>query len=109
MADAGGSGGSGGIADPGWTPPQGKSLVWSDEFDGPGIDASKWIHETGATGWGNNEWENYTDSSQNSYIENGSLVIKAIKTTGGQGGYTFSADDNQGKVPVYIRHNRRQD
>ena len=31
-------------------------LVWSDEFDGPGVpDASKWTYAVGGHGWGNKE------------------------------------------------------
>ena len=40
-------------------------LSWSDEFDTPTEDGkpdpSKWVHETGATGNGNQELQNYTD------------------------------------------------
>ncbi|MDD8016844.1 MAG: glycoside hydrolase family 16 protein [Bacteroidota bacterium] len=57
----------------GWT------LVWNDEFDGPSIDPTKWGYETGGSGWGNNELEYYTDRKENSFIENGSLVIQALK------------------------------
>jgi len=35
--------------------------------------------ETGGRGWGNKELEYYTNRTQNAYIENGSLVIKAIR------------------------------
>ncbi|WP_254434194.1 carbohydrate binding domain-containing protein [Halobacillus sp. Marseille-Q1614] len=64
------------------------SLVWSDEFISSEIDQSKWSHDTGnwlvdengegiSPGWGNNELQYYTDSSDNSYIEDGKLVIEA--------------------------------
>lgn len=64
------------------------SLVWSDEFSGPEIDRSKWTYDIGnwivdqdgngiAPGWGNNEKEYYTDSSENAFIDDGKLVIKA--------------------------------
>src|SRR5437868_5440075 len=56
------------------------SLVWDDEFDGPngsGVDPSKWTMETGGNGWGNNELETYTSSTQNAFLSNGTLVIKA--------------------------------
>ncbi len=43
-------------------------LAWSDEFNGPGIDASNWAFETGCTGNGNGEWENYTNGA-NSAIQ----------------------------------------
>jgi beta-glucanase (GH16 family) len=53
--------------------------VWSDEFDGPEIDKTTWIHDVGGWGFGNGQFEYDTASSKNSYIENGSLVIKAIR------------------------------
>ena len=58
---------------PGWT------LVWQDEFDGPNIDTSKWSHEVNGDGGGNNELQYYTARSQNSFIENGNLVIQALE------------------------------
>lgn len=60
-------------------------LVWSDEFDAPGIsppDEAKWSYDIGGEGWGNKELEYYTNSTENAYLNgNGSLVIKAIKLT----------------------------
>jgi beta-glucanase (GH16 family) len=58
---------------------QNYQLVWSDEFSGPSIDPAKWVMETGAGGWGNNELEYYTNRTSNAYIDNGMLVIKAVK------------------------------
>ena len=59
------------------------TLAWSDEFNGPansGIDTSKWTAETGGGGWGNQELQFYTNTTQNAYMDgSGSLVIKAIK------------------------------
>ena len=56
-------------------------LVWSDEFDGPGIDLNKWEHEVNAWGGGNNELQYYTDRPVNSFIEDGKLVIQALQET----------------------------
>ena len=55
--------------------------LWNDEFDGETIDTSKWGFEigTGASGWGNNEWEYYTDRKENAYIKDGVLHIRAQK------------------------------
>ncbi|WP_082235258.1 family 16 glycosylhydrolase [Halobacillus massiliensis] len=64
------------------------SLVWSDEFISTEIDESKWTYDTGnwmvdekgepiSPGWGNNELQYYTDSPDNSYIEDGKLIVKA--------------------------------
>ncbi|MBI5472321.1 MAG: glycoside hydrolase family 16 protein [Ignavibacteriae bacterium] len=58
---------------PGWT------LVWNDEFSGPMIDSTKWGWEVNGDGGGNNELQYYTASSLNSFIEDGKLVIRAIK------------------------------
>mgnify|MGYP006083871951 FL=1 len=55
-------------------------LVWFDEFDGNGtINTNNWNYETGGGGWGNQEVQNYTNSSNNIYKENGILKIKVIK------------------------------
>jgi len=54
-------------------------LVWSDEFDGSTIDTSKWNFEIDGKGGGNGEMEYYTDKPENAHIENGNLLITAIK------------------------------
>ena len=55
-------------------------LVWFDEFDGNGtINTNNWNYETGGGGWGNQEVQNYTNSLNNIYKENGILKIKVIK------------------------------
>ena len=59
-------------------------LAWSDEFNGPdgsAVDSTKWSFDIGGKGWGNNELETYTSRTANAHLENGSLVIKAMKET----------------------------
>ena len=80
------------------TPPAGYVQVWSDEFDGAVGSAPKssnWGYDTGATGWGNGELENYTTSTANAQIvsdpnatDGSALAIIAIDTTPGNGTYT---------------------
>jgi beta-glucanase (GH16 family) len=55
------------------------NLVWSDEFDKPGMpDATKWNYETGFIR--NNEAQYYTrERKENARVENGMLVIEARK------------------------------
>ena len=60
--------------------PNAWELVWSDEFeqpDGSPPDPSKWNHQQGGAGWGNGELQHYTDSIENSFIQDGMLVIRA--------------------------------
>lgn len=56
-----------------------RTLVWSDEFDGPEIDKTKWAFAGGAGGFGNNEMQWYTNKPENATIEDGHLVITTLK------------------------------
>ena len=63
-------------------PAKGYSLVWNDEFarpDASSPDPKKWNYSTGGSGWGNSELECYTDRNENSFVENGMLVIRAVQ------------------------------
>jgi len=82
----------------GYTTPSsypGYTLKWNDEFNGTSIDQNNWGYDLGASGWGNNELQNYTSLNANSYIANGSLVIEAIK--GPNGNYTSARMITKGK------------
>ena len=57
---------------PGW------KLVWQDEFDGDSINPDNWNFQVVKAGRFNEEWQRYTNSSRNAYIEDNCLVIKAI-------------------------------
>jgi beta-glucanase (GH16 family) len=59
--------------------PAGYTLVWDDEFTGTSVDKNKWEYEVNGDGGGNNELQYYTDLPENSYVENGVLVIQALK------------------------------
>lgn len=58
---------------------EGWKLVWSDEFDKPGLpDAKKWTYETGFVR--NKESQYYTKArSENARVENGTLIIEGRK------------------------------
>ena len=72
-----------GLARPGAsTEIHGWALTWSDEFNTPNgsrPDPAKWKFDVGGHGWGNRELEYYTDRPQNAFIEDGHLVIRAIR------------------------------
>ena len=65
---------------------QNYQLVWQDEFTGPDIDPAKWTHEVDCWGGGNNEAQCYVNDRSNSWIENGSLIIRPIYFPGGYTG-----------------------
>jgi beta-glucanase (GH16 family) len=46
---------------------------------GSPVDSSKWSFDIGGGGWGNNELQTYTNRPVNSRLEDGVLVITAIK------------------------------
>src|SRR4051812_7285439 len=67
--------------------------TWADEFNAGSTDLNGFSYDTGATGWGNNELENYTTSSQNVSVSTsagvGALHIDAIASgTAGHQTYT---------------------
>ena len=72
--------------------------LWHDEFDGD-IDSEKWTFEigTGASGWGNNELEYYTDRKENAYIKDGILHIRANKEDYEGSKYTSARMITKGK------------
>lgn len=64
------------------------NIVWSDEFNGNSLNTNNWTFDIGngfesggnwVPGWGNNEDEYYTSSTQNVYVTNGYLHIAALK------------------------------
>jgi len=57
----------------------GWQLIWQDEFAGDTLDLTKWQHETGGHGWGNNELQYYTQQRKNAFVEDGKLIIQAVK------------------------------
>ena len=77
----------------------GYSLVWSDEFSGTNLDLSVWNQEigNGNNGWGNNELEYYTNSTRNTFVSSGNLIIEARRETFGDFLYTSGRMTTQGK------------
>ena len=69
--------------------------LWHDEFDS--IDTATWTFETGASGWGNNEWQYYTGRSENAFAQDGILHIRANKENYEGAKYTSARMITKGK------------
>lgn len=74
-------------------PERSYKLVWSDDFDGiagTAPDGAKWTYDIGAGGWGNQELQYYSNSTENvSHDGFGNLLITA--TNKGTGGAPFTS------------------
>lgn len=73
-------------------------LVWSDEFDGPSStpNPANWNYDTGGGGWGNNEIQYHTDRRENSYVQDGHLIIEAREEKFRNRKYTSARLKSQG-------------
>ena len=82
VAGSGGVAGTGGVAGNGGAGGVEYKLVFEDEFNtGTSPSPANWTIETGygpdGYGWGNNEWQLYTDLPENVRVEDGNLVLSA--------------------------------
>jgi beta-glucanase (GH16 family) len=74
------------------------SPAWQDEFEYSGKpDSTKWSYDLGGNGWGNNELQNYTNNLENAYVENGHLIIKAIRQSSSDRNYSSARLVTKGK------------
>ena len=85
--------------------PKGWELIWSDEFDGSSLDASKWNIQTGdgtaegIPGWGNNELQSY--QAGNVSVSGGNLTITARRQAAADGReYTSGRINTSGKLDI---------
>jgi len=89
------------VPDDGYITPEsytGYDLIWQDEFDGNGaLNPSDWTHETGNSGWGNNELQYYTEGTGNAYQSGGKLVIEAKEESFNGAPYTSARVITQDK------------
>ncbi len=65
------------LQDDSYQPGASWNLVWADEFKGTSIDEAYWRFQVVKAGRFNQEWQRYTASGENAYIENDCLVIRA--------------------------------
>lgn len=77
---------------------EGYNLLWSDEFNGDTLDDSIWSYDPHEPGWTNNELQEYTQSTDNVFVTDGHLVLKALKTdNNGKDYYTSGKIKSQNK------------
>jgi beta-glucanase (GH16 family) len=75
----------------GWIP------VWCEEFNYTGpVDPTKWKHQVGGGGFGNQELQYYTSRPENAIVDGEKLIITAFKETYGGHAYTSSKIWTQG-------------
>lgn len=74
-------------------------LVWADEFEDDEINKDNWNFQEVEAGRFNEEWQRYTKSDKNAYIEKDCLVIEAIheSDTHGLNQYTSARLNTAGK------------
>ena len=81
---------------------QGYKLVWSDEFNYKGIpDSTKWTYDYGFIA--NQEKQYYVDSLKNARVEDGYLIIEAIKEK------VANKDFNNPAIKDWARYKREID
>lgn len=77
----------------------GYTLLWHDEFNGTQMNEDIWNYEPHAPGWTNAELQEYTESTDNVFVWDGKMVIKAIRTQDDKGKdyYTSGKVTTKGK------------
>ena len=57
-----------------------QSQIWSEEFStGVAPEDDVWSYDLGGDGWGNSELQNYTSDADNVRVEDGNLIITAVR------------------------------
>lgn len=76
-------------------------LLWKDDFDIEGIPNDLyWNFDVGPPGWGNGEFQEYTNHADNAHIHDGALHITAIRDAESELGFTSARLTTAGKVSL---------
>lgn len=70
---------------------EGYHLVFSDNFNGPTLDRTCWNVELHPPGWVNEELQEYVDNDEVIKLENGNLILRAVKTLGKDGSVSYTS------------------
>ncbi|MBP5654169.1 MAG: diguanylate cyclase [Clostridiales bacterium] len=73
------------------TSDNGYKLVWSDEFDGLGLDPLSWKVETHPAGWMEGDKQEFADTPYHVYVENSVLIIKPSKEISSDGSVKYTS------------------
>jgi beta-glucanase (GH16 family) len=88
------------VSDPVQPPATQWTLVWSDEFDGDAgtpPDPTRWKHDVGGNGWGNQQLEYDTNELANAQLDgHGHLAITALKQNYGGNAYSSARINTAG-------------
>ena len=77
-----------------------EDLVWKDDFDGKKLNSKNWNYEIHEPGWVNNELQSYGNSTKNTYVKDGFLVIQPIKKENADGTVNYTS----GRVNTMDKH-----
>jgi beta-glucanase (GH16 family) len=82
-----------------YSPGEGWNLAWSDEFEGDVLNEADWNRQIVPAGRFNEEWQAYTESEENAWVEDGYLVIQALHKSAehGHAQYTSARLNTAGK------------
>lgn len=74
-------------------------IVWQEDFNGNELNLNDWNFEFHEKGWVNNELQSYDDSSENTYVKDGYLIIQPLKGMNADHtlNYTSGRINTQGK------------
>lgn len=75
---------------------QPSNMIWEDDFNTDTLDHEKWDYEYGYVR--NHELQSYTDSLNNVYLQEGYLVLKAIKDK--KGAWTSASIQTNNKLEI---------
>lgn len=75
------------------------TLLWEDEFNTGVLDTNYWTSDIGGFGWGNNEWQYYTDGDNLDFTAE-SLLIEAREEQVGGNNYTSGKIITKGKFDI---------
>lgn len=70
---------------------EGCRLVFEDDFDGPELDRTCWNVELHEPGWVNEELQAYVDNGETVRVEDGKLLLRAVKRLGEDGGVSYTS------------------